>query len=73
MRQVRKGAKMTQRELAEKLGVSVMTVRNYESGKSVPDVYTAYMIAELISSHCHNFYYVGVPDLFRVVEFPDLI
>lgn len=70
MRTCRKINKVSQKELAEKIGVSVMTIRNFESGKTVPDVYTAYRIAWEISKVESI---ILVSDMFRVVEVPDFI
>ncbi len=37
----RVNAELTQREVAEKMGVSVQTVVNWESGKTVPNIEVA--------------------------------
>lgn len=73
MRVYRSLARYPQKELAADLGVSVMTLRNYESGETVPDVYTAFKIAHLISVYPKASQDVSIGDIFRVVEIPDSI
>lgn len=40
--------KMKQRELAEKVGVTRLTIARYESGARKPDVYTLQKISEVL-------------------------
>lgn len=46
IKQYRKINNMTQRQLAEKTGVSHQTVSNWESGRSMPDIDTLIMLSE---------------------------
>lgn len=38
----------TQDELADELNITTRTLQNYESGKSVPDVYLASKISDIL-------------------------
>lgn len=49
IRELRKQSKMTQLQLAEVIGVSLMSIRNYESGKYRPSLKKAKRISELFS------------------------
>lgn len=40
LKAARINANMTQKEVSEKLGISVATIQNYENGKSFPDIIT---------------------------------
>lgn len=73
MRVYRKLANYPQKDLAADLGLTVATIRNFESGKTVPDVYTAFKIAHLINVYPKGKHDVSLGDIFRVVEFPDSI
>lgn len=48
IRDARAALKMTQDELAAKLGVTVYTVRNYEQSKRRPELAAAYALAQLL-------------------------
>ena len=48
MRNARFSKRIKQKELAEKAGVSIMTIANYESGKSVPSFHIAIKILSLL-------------------------
>ena len=49
LRQLRKGAKMTQPELANKLGISRSTVSMYELGQREPDFETLEAVADIFN------------------------
>ena len=46
----RKNRSMSQKALAQKLGVSEATVVNWEKGRSEPSVFQAYKIAEAVGT-----------------------
>lgn len=48
LRDARKRAELTLREVAEALGVGVATLHDYESGKSVPDALRLFDLAKLL-------------------------
>ena len=50
IREKRRSMKMTQADLAEQLGVSEMTVRRWESGKSSPRIEEVNRLAKLLGS-----------------------
>ena len=50
IRELRKQSKMTQAELAEKVGVSLMTIRRYESGERVPSIALVEDLARVLGS-----------------------
>lgn len=47
----RKRVKMTQEELAAKIGVQTATVSNIEGGKTDTSVYTVFKIAQALRTH----------------------
>lgn len=49
MREARELANMTQKELADKIGVSVVTICRYETGKRTPNVRIAKRIGKILS------------------------
>lgn len=64
LQQLRKGRKLTQQELADKLGVTRATVSNYEVGRRTPHLQELKRIAE--------FFGVGL-EYFGVVESDELL
>ena len=48
MREARELANMTQKELAERIGVSVVTICRYETGKRTPNVRIAKRIGKIL-------------------------
>ena len=52
----RVNAGLTQREAAEKVGVSHVTLLNWEHGKTRPDIATARRLAELYEIPLDNLY-----------------
>lgn len=47
----RKRRKMTQEELAAKIGVQTATISNIEGGKTDTSVYTVFKIAQALKTH----------------------
>lgn len=62
----RVNAKLTQKELAEILGVSNVTIVNWEKGKSEPDASQLRKISELSGIPLD---FIFVPDRFNWIEF----
>ena len=67
---------LTQSELAEKLGVSVQAVSNWESAKSAPDIVYLPMMAEIFGCYIDNLFGKVVRtenhfDLCTELPFPD--
>lgn len=67
---------LTQSELAEKLGVSVQAVSNWESAKSAPDIVLLPMMAEIFGCYIDNLFGKIVKtenhfDLCTELPFPD--
>lgn len=52
LRYFREGKGISQRVLAERLGVSYRTVMNYETGKTMPSMETVVHIAHILSVSC---------------------
>ena len=50
----RKNAKLTQKQLAQRCGVSVATIYNWEKGKSEPTVTQAKKVGEVCGIHYDN-------------------
>ena len=48
IRNYRKKNKYTQQQFAKMLGISISTLSNYETGKSLPDMHTLVQLTELI-------------------------
>lgn len=44
-------SKMTQQQLAKKVGISQPSLANYESGKTIPKIKTAHIIARELGIH----------------------
>lgn len=53
----RVNANMIQREAAEKIGISRVTLQNYESGKTIPTWEMAAKIAEVYNFPMENIFY----------------
>ena len=47
LKRARKGANLTQQELAEKLGCHIKTIQNWEQGQAIPDLNTLFGLCEL--------------------------
>ncbi len=60
---LRKTAKLTQEDVAERLNVSRQTVAKWESGESLPDIENCILLAKL--------YNVTIDDLVRYAKEPD--
>ena len=56
IQRVRKTRKMTQEELASKIGVQTATISNIEGGKTDTSVYTVYKIAQVLKSHVRDLF-----------------
>lgn len=52
----RVNAGLTQKEAAEKMGVSSVTMVNWEKGKTLPDIATARKLAELYEIPLDNLF-----------------
>ena len=52
----RKTLKLTQKNIADILGVSVQQAQNFESGKSSPKMYYLYKIARILSTDINYFF-----------------
>lgn len=52
----RVNAGMTQKEVAEKMGVSKVTIVNWEKGRTLPNMATARKLAELYSIPLDNIF-----------------
>ena len=55
----RVNAGMTQRDVAEKMGVSTNTVINWENGKTVPSVSMAWRLSELYGIPLDNIFFAA--------------
>lgn len=55
IRQARKNAGLTQAELAERVGISINSVRLYESGKITPKIGTMIKIADIFGMSINDF------------------
>jgi len=55
----RVNAGLTQRDVAEKMGVSTNTVINWENGKTVPSVSMAWRLSELYGIPLDNIFFVA--------------
>ncbi len=56
IKKYRTKAKMTQKDLAEKLGIGAPAVSNWENGSNAPDIETLFLICGIL--------HVGVADLY---------
>lgn len=63
LKALRKNAKLTQEDVAEKLNVSRQTVAKWESGESLPDIDSCILLSKL--------YRVSLDDLVRYAKKPD--
>ncbi len=63
LKTLRKTAKLTQEDVAERLNVSRQTVAKWESGESLPDIENCILLAKL--------YDVTIDDLVRYAKEPD--
>ena len=61
LRDLRKQAKMTAKEVADKLGVSERSIHRYEDGTRSPDIITAYKLSKIYDITLSEFveYYVN--------------
>lgn len=57
LKAARVNAKLTQREAAKQIGVCVDTLRNYESGNSVPDWNVVYQIERVYGIRAENIFF----------------
>lgn len=57
MKAARINANLKQEDVAKVLKVSAETVRNYESGKTKPDIHTAYKLAEIYGVSIDNIFF----------------
>ncbi len=55
----RVNAGLTQRDVAEKMGVSTNTVINWENGKTVPSVSMAWRLSELYGIPLDNIFFAA--------------
>lgn len=62
----RKKANFTQKELADKLGVTIRTIQNYESGKREPNFETLIKIAAALNVSLEEL--ISVPATKEVIE-----
>ena len=56
IQRLRKARKMTQEDLASKIGVQTATISNIEGGKSDTSVYTIYKIAQALRTHIRELF-----------------
>lgn len=56
IQRVRKARKMTQEDLASKIGVQTATISNVEGGKTDTSVYTIYKIAQALRTHVRELF-----------------
>ncbi|MDL2324025.1 helix-turn-helix transcriptional regulator [Ruminococcaceae bacterium OttesenSCG-928-A16] len=57
LRAARVNAKLGQKEAAKKLGISLSTLQNYESGKTSPDVHFLETLEKVYSFPAHNIFF----------------
>lgn len=50
----RKRAQMSQKELAEIVGVGQQTIAKYEEGSKVPNIFNAVQLAKALNTTCEN-------------------
>ena len=48
IKEMRKERKITQKELAEKTGLSINTIKSYECGRRIPDAYSTFLLADAL-------------------------
>lgn len=56
IQRVRKVRKMTQEDLASKIGVQTATISNIEGGRTDTSVYTVYKIAQALRIHIRDLF-----------------
>jgi len=56
IQRVRKARKITQEDLASKIGVQTATVSNIEGGKTDTSVYTIFKIAQALRTHVRELF-----------------
>lgn len=56
IQRVRKARKMTQEDLASKIGVQTATISNIEVGKTDTSVYTIFKIAQALRTHVRDLF-----------------
>ena len=59
MREQRVKAKLTQKELAQKLLKSIETISNMERGKTMPGLYTLEKFCKITKISLHDFFKTG--------------
>lgn len=57
---LRKRANLKQYELAEKIGVSAVTLRKYEQGKTFPKPHVLHKMAVALSVNIEDLYKLGI-------------
>lgn len=56
LKNARLAAGLTQRQVAEKLGIRESAYQNYETGRTLPNVIAALKIADVLNSRVENLY-----------------
>ena len=56
IQRVRKSNRMTQEDLASRIGVQTATISNIEGGKTDTSVYTVYKIAQALRVHIRDLF-----------------
>lgn len=56
IQRVRKARKMTQEDLASKIGVQTATISNIEGGKTDTSIYTIFKIAQALRTHVRELF-----------------
>jgi len=57
LKAARINANLKQEDVAKVLKVSAETIRNYETGKTKPDIHTAYKLAEIYGVSIDNIFF----------------
>lgn len=61
--ELRKNKKLSQEDIAEKINVTRQTISNWENGQTIPDLYQAKALAEVLN--------VSIDDLFEIKDTQD--
>lgn len=61
--ELRKNKKLSQEDIAEKINVTRQTISNWENGQTIPDLYQAKALAEVLN--------VSIDDLFEIKDNQD--